>query len=65
MTPSLRLGSQDAPPTPALHPASGLLPHHPSYCSPISCLWGPSLSEPEPGFSTPHLPTKELAGKAG
>lgn len=23
------------------------------------------LSEPEPGFSTPHFPTKELAGKAG
>lgn len=38
MTPSLSLGSQDAPPTPALHPPSSLLPHHPSYCSPISCV---------------------------
>lgn len=62
MTPYRRLGWGGAPPTPALHPPSSLLPHHPSYCS-LYCLWAPSL--PETVLSTPHLSTKELTGKAG
>lgn len=56
------LGSQ---PTPAPRPAASLPPHHPAT----------ALPSPVPGphpcltrnwwFSTPHLPTKKLAGKAG